>query len=322
MAIARHQSSLRDEQGSWRQRVTVLAFAAAVVIGGVNAVAVRLSNQALPPFYGAGLRFGVAALVFLVLTVGRRISFPRGGALAGSVLYGFLGFGVAIALDYWALTRAPANVCGVVMSLVPLMTLFLARAHRLESITGRGLAGGGLTVAGIWILASSPQSGEVPLLPMMAMLAATAAMAEAGIIIKRSPSVDPIAANAVAMTVGAVVLLVSSAFSGETWVLPTRQTTWAVLMYLALVGSVGLFWLYLMVLKRWTASAASYQFVLMPLVTAVAAFWLADETITGGLVLGGGLVIAAVYLGGLSAPSTRLPAPPGQEALAQRCTCL
>ena len=302
--------------------MTVLAFGAAVVIGGVNVVAVRLSNQELPPFYGAGLRFAVAALVFLALTVVRRIGLPGGRALIGSALYGFLGFGVAIALDYWALTKAPANVCGVVMSMVPLMTLFLARAHGMESITRRSLAGGALTIVGIWILVSSPLSVEVALLPMLAMVVATAAMAEAGIIIKKSPSADPIACNAVAMTVGAGFLLVSSALTGESWGLPTQEATWMVLGYLVLFGSVGLFWLYLVVLRRWTASAASYQFVLMPVVTALAAAWLTDEPITGGLILGGAVVIAAVYLGALPAAPSPAPTTRDQEALAQRCTCL
>lgn len=36
-------------------QATVLAFASVVVIGGVNVVAVRLSNQELQPLYGAGL---------------------------------------------------------------------------------------------------------------------------------------------------------------------------------------------------------------------------------------------------------------------------
>lgn len=258
----------------------------------------------------------------MVLTVIGRIRFPRGGALVASVLYGFLGFGVAIALDYWALTRSPANVCGVIMSLVPLMTLFLARAHGLESITGRALVAGALTFVGIWILVRSPMSVEVTPLPTLAMVVASAAVAEAGIVIKKAPPANPLACNAVAMTVGAMFLLASSALSGESWAVPTKATTWMILTYLVLVGSVGLFWLYLVVLKRWSASAASYQFVLMPVVTAIAAALLADEAITGGLVLGGAVVIAAVYLGALPAKPAPAAATPGQQALAHQCTCL
>jgi hypothetical protein len=38
--------------------VTLAAFTALVVVGGGNFLAVRLSNLELPPFWGAGLRFG------------------------------------------------------------------------------------------------------------------------------------------------------------------------------------------------------------------------------------------------------------------------
>ena len=40
---------------------TLVAFAALVIIGGGNAVAVRFSNGELPPFWGAAARFGLAA---------------------------------------------------------------------------------------------------------------------------------------------------------------------------------------------------------------------------------------------------------------------
>ena len=43
----------------------------------------------------------------------------------------------------------------------------------------------------------------------------------------------------------------------------------------------------------------SYQTVLSPLVTIVLSAWLLDEPLTGGLFLGGSLVIAGVYAGAL-----------------------
>ncbi len=38
--------------------LTLAAFAVAVTLGGGNLLAVRVSNRELPPFWGAGLRFG------------------------------------------------------------------------------------------------------------------------------------------------------------------------------------------------------------------------------------------------------------------------
>jgi drug/metabolite transporter (DMT)-like permease len=64
------------------------------------------------------------------------------------------------------------------------------------------------------------------------------------------------------------------------------------------IGSVG-FLLYLVVLRYWAASRASYGFVIMPFVTVPLSAWLDSEPVGVGLVLGGLLVLAGVYVGAL-----------------------
>jgi len=105
------------------------------------------------------------------------------------------------------------------------------------------------------------------------------------------------------MTVGMLVLLLLSVVSGETWSLPTQAATWIAIIYLVLFGSVVVFYLYLFVIQRWTASATSYQFVLFPFVTVLLAGWLANETINSAFIFGGALVLVGVWIGVLSKPS-------------------
>jgi drug/metabolite transporter (DMT)-like permease len=87
-----------------------------------------------------------------------------------------------------------------------------------------------------------------------------------------------------------------------------------------LLGSVGVFGLFIYVLNHWPASRASYQFVLMPFVSAIAAALILDEPIGTSLVIGGAIVLVGVYLGALSSSTTPVPAEPDQEALAFRCS--
>lgn len=116
---------------------------------------------------------------------------------------------------------------------------------------------------------------------------------------KRFPRNHPIATNAVAMTVGAIMLGVASSVNGEAWVLPTSLATWLAFAYIVIGASVIAYFLYLYVLGRWTASAASYAFVLFPLVTVVLATQLAGEQITWGFVGGGLLILGGVWFGAL-----------------------
>jgi drug/metabolite transporter (DMT)-like permease len=301
-------------------RLTLAAFAAVVVIGGSNFVAVRFSNQELPPFFGAGLRLGLAALLFLALVGVRRIPLPKGQALRGTLLYGLLAFTGAYALAYWALVELPAGIAGLIMSSVPLLTFFFALLHGIESFRWAGLAGGVLATAGIGILLSAPLTFTIPLASVVAMVGAAACAAEAGVVIKRFPPSHPVATNGLAMAIGTTFLLLISAVTGEPWSLPGRGTTWAAVAHLALLGSVGLFSLYLFVLTRWTASGASFQFVLMPLVAVLLGAWLAAEPVSAGLAVGGAIVLAGVYVGALSRPKVPVPASAEKEALAQRCS--
>lgn len=281
------------------------AFAAMVGIGGCNFVAVRFSNMGLPPFGGAALRFAAAAALFLVYVLARRIPLPRGRALLGAALYGALGFGAAYAFMYWALTGVGAGVASVSMALVPLLTLFFASAHGLERVSARGVAGGVLAVAGIALTRASGLGGTVALAFVAALLLAAVAAAESGVLAKFFPRSHPAAANAVGMAVGAAVLALCALAAGERFPVPADSRTWGALAYLVFVGSVGLFAIFLYVLGSWTASAVSYNFVLMPLVAIPLGAALGGETVSTAFLAGAALVLAGVWVGAVGRSPAR-----------------
>jgi len=105
--------------------------------------------------------------------------------------------------------------------------------------------------------------------------------------------------NAVGMTAGAVVLLLTAAVAGETFALPAGGETQLAVLYLV-AATVGLFLAMLYVVQRWTASATAYVFVLMPIVALVVGWLIADEEITSTTILGAAVVFAGVYLGALA----------------------
>jgi drug/metabolite transporter (DMT)-like permease len=287
-------------------RLTLAAFALFTLIGGSNAVAVRFSNVELPPFWGAAIRFGAASLLLFVAVLIMRLPLPRGRAFLGVAIYGVLSFAAFYAFVYWGLVEVKAGLTMVILSLVPLMTLFLAFAHGQEPFRWRGLLGAVIAVGGI-TLAFVDQIGAVAsLLPMLAIVAGAAFGAEGGVVAKGFPKSHPVTTNAVAMSVGAIILLAVSIVAGERWGLPNEPATWTALVYLVLPGSIGLFVLFLFVLARWTASATSYSTVLMPFVTVVVAALLLGESVTPLFVLGGVLVLVGVWVGAL-APQTSEP---------------
>jgi drug/metabolite transporter (DMT)-like permease len=268
-----------------------------VVVGGANFVAVKETVQELAPLYGAASRFALASLVFFAILVVTRTQLPRGMALVGAVLYGVLGFGAAYALMYFALVELSVGVAAVLMASVPVFTLLLAVLQRLEQLTLRGLAGGALAVGGIAVLSVHSLGGDVPLRYLLAAIVAPVIVAESAVVVKRFPRTDPIATNAVGMLVGGALLAVASVTKGEAWTVPQAGKTWLASAWLVLAGSVGLFWLFLIVVKRWTASASTFAIPLMPVVAVALAAGLRDESVGLAELAGGALVIAAVYVG-------------------------
>jgi len=287
--------------------LTLLLFTVAVVLGGSNFLAVRLSNLALPPFWGAGLRFALAALGFFGLVRALRLERPRGRLLWLMAGYGVLSIGAFYALMYWALLTVTAGVATVVLAVVPLATVLLATAQGLERLRARSLAGGSMAVVGIAWLVLEPGRASLPLGPLAALLAAVLCVSQSIILAKRLQGHHPAAINAVALTVGAAVLLALSAAVGETWSLPRLPAAAWALAYLVTFGSIGLFLVLLTVVRRWTASATSYVFVLFPVATMLLEGLLLGEPITFAAASAALVVMAGVWIGAL-APE-RAPAP-------------
>lgn len=290
--------------------VTLGAFAGAVVIGGSNFIAVKLSNDDLAPLFGAGVRFAAAALLLVALMRLRRLDVPRGREAVGPALYGLLGFGVSYGFLYYALQGLTAGTAAVFMAATPLITLVLAVLQGQERFTARGIVGGALAVTGIVIISIESLGGDLRPSYLVAALLGVVAVAESSVLVKGFPRAHPITTNAVGMTVGAAALLAASFAFGEEWQLPPSAGAWAVLAWLVVPGSIGLFALFVFVITRWTASATVYALTLMPVVAITVGALVRDEPVTAELVTGGALVMAAVYVGALSARTPATTAPP------------
>jgi O-acetylserine/cysteine efflux transporter len=300
-------------------RATLAAFIALVVLGGSNAVAVRFSNLELPPFWGAAARFLTAAAIFWAILLVSRAALPRGRALVGAVLYGVLAIGASYALVYWGILRIQAGLVMVILSLSPLFTMFFAVLHGLERFRWRGLAGALIALGGIAIGVGAELGRSVPVASLAAVIAGAACMAEGSVVYKLFPGTKPLPTNVVAFTTGGAMLLLISLIAGEQRFLPSAPRTIAAFTYLVVVGSVVLFYLYLLVLSRWSASATSYAFLLFPIATIAIAALISGERVTPLFLLGACFALVGVWVGAFK-PHAKVPRVEGRKpAAVERC---
>ncbi len=260
----------------------------------------RFSNAELAPFWGAAIRFLPAAILLFIAMAIWRVPMPRGAALVGASIYGALNFGVSYALYYFGLQAASAGTASVMLATVPLWTFFLAIAHRLERFRLRALIGTIVATLGIGVVFIDQLNTAVPLASLLAMFGGAVTAAESSVVAKRFPRTHPFSTNAVGMLVGALLLLALSVAVAETRALPQRSDTQIALAYLATIGAIGLFALFLFVLGRWTASASSYSIVIMPLVAIALGAMLRGEAVSAFFAVGAVIVAIGVYIGALS----------------------
>lgn len=294
-------------------RRVLFAFAGVVVLGGTNLVLVVYSTRELDPFWSATLRFGGAGILATVAVLALGLRFPRGRLLVVSAGYGLLAFFLGFASFYWGTQRVPAGIASVIMGSVPLLTFFLAMLQGIERFRIKGLVGGCLAIVGISVISARGAGGTLPLLPLLAVVGAAASAAQSAIVIRRIPGAHPLVTNAVGMIAGASMLLLTSVLAGESHTLPRSSGVWVAITVMV-VTSPLLFVLFVLVVQRWSVTAASYQLVLFPLVSIVLASILLEEPISWALLVGAPLVLLGVYVGALAPDRSRTEAVTGAPA--------
>jgi len=270
-----------------------LAFGACTLIWGSTFVAIRSANDVTAPVWGATVRLALAAVLLYLLTRVTRAPLPTGAALRGAALFGLANFGVNFTLLYIGETHVPSGIAAVIYASIPLTTSLMAAASGLERLDRGRLGAAVLGLIGVGIIFAAELARDVPILSLLFVLVAATAAALSAIFLKRAPVQDPIAANAVATAVGCIFCLGASVLLQEDRTLPGSLLAWLPLTYLAIAGSTA-FVLYSWLLRRWSATDASFMSVLIPVIALGLGALIKGEQLPPASFIGAVLVIAAV----------------------------
>ena len=278
---------------------TLAAFVALVVLIGANLVAIRIGNQELAPLWHAGFRFMLAAVLFGAIALVTRARIPGTRPAAGAAAYGLLSIAAFFGFVYAGLVEAPVGLATTTLALGPLLTLGLASVVGLERMRLAAIGGGAVAFAGIALMYGNALTRDVPVGSLVLLVLGALSFASGAIVVKRTGRIDPVVQNLIASVVGAVVLTGLSVAFGERQIVPVEQDTLLAFVYLVVPGTVLTFGLLLYLLKRWTASMVSYQFVLAPVVAIGLAAVLLGEPVQPVVIAGTALVVIGVWVGAL-----------------------
>jgi probable blue pigment (indigoidine) exporter len=268
----------------------LLTAIAPAVWGGTYIV----TSQSLPefaPITVAMLRALPAGL--LLLLVVRRL--PAGIWWIRVAVLGALNISLFLSLLFVAAYRLPGGVAATILSMQPLIVIFLAYALlsapvRLIAILA-ALAG----ACGVALLVLTPEAA-LDLLGVAAALAGAVSMA-CGTVLSRKwqPPASPLTFTAWQLTAGGLLLVPVALLAEGAIPLPTA-TNLLGLVWLGLIGAALTYMLWFRGLARLETSVVSTLLFLSPL-TAVLLGWLfLRQTLTWLQIAGFVLVVAGIWL--------------------------
>ena len=285
------------------QRVGGLALF--VLLWSTGFVGAKYGLPYAEPFTFLAARLVVAALLLAVIAFAvRGAGMPSrrqygDAAVVGAFLHaGYLG-GVFYAISI----GVPAGVSAVVVSLQPVLTAVLATRVLGERLAARqwlglllGVTGVGLVV-GPGIAASSSGSADaLPLAGLAACVVALASGTTATLYQKRHGDGIPLVWGTAVQYAAASALLLAAAATTESFRIAWTPDFVAALAWLVLVLSLGAVLLLLLLLRRGSASGVSSLLYLVPPATALEAFLLFGERLSGLSLVGVAVAALGVAL--------------------------
>lgn len=218
-----------------------------------------------------------------------------------------LGFGVAqFGLLFLAIEQGmPSGLASVVVQASAPFTVLLGALLLRERVSGRQLAGIGLAVLGMVVIAVD-RSRTAPLMPLVLTVLAALGWAVGNLASRQAKPEYPLRFALWMAVVPPLLLLalsavmegpatgwraLGSAFGPEGW------PGLVALVYIAVLGSVVGSGIWTALLKRYPAGVVAPFSMLVPVVGLVGAWLALDERPTGWAVAGGAVVVAGVLLG-------------------------
>jgi drug/metabolite transporter (DMT)-like permease len=276
-------------QSPAQARLATLLLIALTAVWGSTFFLIHDLVETLPPVDFLAVRFTIAAAIMLV-AFWRSVRALDRRQVAIGVGLGAL-YGLAQIAQTQGLATTPASVSGFITGtyvvLTPLFTAVLLR----EKVAGSTRAAVALATVGLALLSLggfSVGAGEAITL----LGAALYALHIVGLS-RFSGSDIAVGLSALQVVVIAVICLIGAAPGGIT--LPNGVGEWVTVLYMVVFASILALWAQTWAQAHLPATRAAIIMTVEPVFAAFFAVTLGDESLTTRMVLGGALVLTAMY---------------------------
>src|SRR5438874_7075488 len=304
-ARARVKTTSVSLQKRWRPKAgwgVPLAWATLCVVWSSTWLAIKIGLRDLPPISFVAIRFLIAIIVLVAVSIGRTRLLPRRRSdYTVLAITGILMFAVNYTLLFWAELHVSSGLAAVLQATIPIFGMMFAHwmlpdePLRLSKLTGAIIALGGVTVICARLFGFN---GPPAFWGGVAVVFGAASAAFANVLLKaRSMQLSPAMLAAWQMIFGIAPLLVLGlVVDGNPVRFHWTSTSVFCLLYLAVIGSALTFLLLYWLLPRLSVAQLQSISLITPPGAVMLGWLLGGETFPPSSLLGAGLVLAGVWI--------------------------
>jgi drug/metabolite transporter (DMT)-like permease len=286
-----------------RNKISIVAaFVTLCVVWSSTWLAIKVGLRDLPPISYAAIRFVVAIVVLLAVSIGRARLLPRNRSeYVILALTGVLMFTMNYGLLFWGELHVSSGLAAVLQATIPIFGMVFA--HLMlpsEPMRWQRFAGAFLAIGGVAVICARLLnfSGMLAFWGGLGIVIGAAGAAYSNVLLKQRPiQLSPGMIAAWQMIFGTVpLLLLGLVVEGN----PThfRWSTMSVfcLLYLAIIGSALTFLLLYWLLPQMQATNLQTISLITPPGAVMLGWLLGGETFPLWSLLGAGLVLLGVWI--------------------------
>lgn len=271
-----------------------LALFCTYFIWGSTYLAIRFGIESFPPFLMAAMRFTVAGAI--MYGVMRYLGSPSPtrqqwlGATAVGILLPAIGNGT---VSYVQQT-VPSSVAALSIATAPIwMAIFSSIwGHKINAREWLGIAIGFVGIA----LLNVGGSLQANFTNTALLIFAAASWSFGSVWSKHLAMPNGLMGAACQMLTGGLVLVLVSAYAGETWPAQISAKSWGALIFLVVLGSLVAYSAYMYLLKTVRPLVASSNTFVNPIVAFAVGIWFANETVTSTEYAALAVILVGVFL--------------------------
>ncbi|MCK6613410.1 MAG: EamA family transporter [Ignavibacteriaceae bacterium] len=282
----------------------ILLYILLCLIWGTTWLAIRLGLEDFAPFFSAGLRFVVAAVVLGAIIYLKKIPLPFDKkSMLIYIMLGMFSFFVPFGMVYWGEQHVSSGLAAVLFAVYPFgVTVFSHFILRNEEITPRKVAGMVLSFAGVYTIFHNSIGGGSDLYVIGMFMILISAVMQAYILVlfkKHGSYLNALSVNFIPVLIAGVSFFISSAIIEPE---PVKQITAAGIsttLYLGIFGTVITFTTYYYLLKRIPLLLLSFIAFITPVIAVIAGWLFAAEKLSEKDLIGSALVVAGLGIANL-----------------------